>query len=42
MSKAKLIVKPAITDVKAIVGKIDLVAVAGSTCACGCSCGIDG
>ena len=41
-SKAKLLIKPAIVDVQALVGKIDLVTVAGSTCACGCSCHIDG
>lgn len=33
-----LIIKPTTANVKAVIGQIDLVAVASSTCACGCSC----
>lgn len=39
--KTGLLIKPTVATVKAIAGKIDLVAVAGSTCACGCSCHVD-
>lgn len=35
--KVKLLLKPK-KDEKVLVGKIDLTVVAGSVCACGCSC----
>jgi hypothetical protein len=40
-TKTVLLVKPAQAQIRALMGKIDTIAVAGSTCNCGCSCHID-
>ncbi len=39
--KKGLVIKPTIASVNAVLGKINLLAVAGSHCNCGCSCFID-